>query len=364
MIRTSILKPLLQIIAGFLISISAAAQSDIGIEYLEDEEGLVSAIIITDRHVEQLSVSNTASRDDAILGELTEVNDDCLKFTPAVPFDAGQDYFLHFFCHRINAFRHQLFRIGEDPAIPFPKVINIYPSSTYLPENLLRLYVEFDQPMREDNFLAYVSLLNEQGKELKDAFLPSRYEYWNRERTKITLIFDPGRVKTGLIAHESLGGRILKSGGRYTLTITNDWLSMQGKPLQSKFTKTFEVVSEDMRKINPQNWEVSAPRARSRAPLKIHFGRNIDHINAMTHLVVVDASGDRVAGTLVLSNNEQTLCFAPHKPWLNSRYRILIDPKLEDVCGNNLIHGFDVFEASKISANYVEKYQVLEFTPK
>ena len=46
--------------------------------------------------------------------------------------------------------------------------------------------------------LDYVHLLDDKGKEVKDPFLPLDAEFWNDDRTRYTVFFDPGRQKRGI----------------------------------------------------------------------------------------------------------------------------------------------------------------------
>ena len=43
--------------------------------------------------------------------------------------------------------------------------------------------------------IGYVRLLDEAGGEVRDPFLPLDAEFWNRDRTRFTVFFDPGRAE-------------------------------------------------------------------------------------------------------------------------------------------------------------------------
>ena len=99
-----------------------------------------------------------------------------------------------------------------------PKVIAIYPSSDTLPENLLRFYIQFLEPMKAVHNLENIKLLDENGKEIKGAIFNNVYELWDSRQQQLTLILDPARIKTGLIAHNNLG-RALVPNQHFQLVI-------------------------------------------------------------------------------------------------------------------------------------------------
>ena len=72
----------------------------------------------------------------------------------------------------------------------------MYPSSPVLPANQLKLYIVFSAPMQGGDFWASIHLIDQDGK---PAYLPFvGQEVWNRDNTRLTLIFDPGRIKRGV----------------------------------------------------------------------------------------------------------------------------------------------------------------------
>ena len=58
------------------------------------------------------------------------------------------------------------------------EVIQIYPSGELLPENLLRFYIYFSNPMEGKNSFKYIKLFDQQGVEIKDVFLRYKQELW------------------------------------------------------------------------------------------------------------------------------------------------------------------------------------------
>ncbi len=119
------------------------------------------------------------------------------------------------------------------PPTPTPTTVvaQVYPSGEVIPENQLRLYVHFSAPMGMKGGLDYVHLLDEEGKEVIDPFLPLDAEFWNDDRTRYTVFFDPGRQKRGIPVIVEMG-RSLTEGKSYTLVVDKEWRDGNGLPLK------------------------------------------------------------------------------------------------------------------------------------
>ena len=59
--------------------------------------------------------------------------------------------------------------------------------------------------MQEMDILKHIKLTTEEGKNITGVFFDNQYELWNKDRTEVTLIVDPGRVKLGLLANNKMG---------------------------------------------------------------------------------------------------------------------------------------------------------------
>ena len=350
--------PSIMIKLFLLIAVGLLDTKEASIEIVV-KNGVIQTIIIDNAPPSlscQLFLSKTSK--NPILGEWQQVSNR-LTFKPAVPLDASDTYYLKTNLDNYPWLTVETIRINRNGKKPVT-VVGIYPSANELPENLLRFYVEFSQPMREDDFLSNVSFKDENGNDLSGIFLPSRYEYWNKERTMITLIFDPGRVKAGLRANQKMG-RALQNGKKYQLVIESSCRALNGQKLDRKYSKEFVVTEEVNSVINPNEWIVTPPLANTKGSLILDFNRFIDHLNASTFIAVFDTNGHQISGTTELSNNASTWTFFPEKKWIKGKYKILVYNKLEDICGNNLIHGFDVIKASEIAQKNIQTTTELVF---
>ena len=72
------------------------------------------------------------------------------------------------------------------------RVVAMYPSAPTLPDNQLKLYIVFSAPMQSEDIFPSIHLIDPDGK---PSYLPFvGQELWNRDYSRLTLIFDPGRI--------------------------------------------------------------------------------------------------------------------------------------------------------------------------
>ena len=219
-------------------------------------------------------------------------------------------------------------------------VKQIYPTASKLPENILRFYLYFSAPMREGDFLNYIHLYDEDGNDLKGMFFDNQYELWDPTHHRLTVLVDPGRVKTGLVAHETMG-RAFVPGKTYRLVIDKAWKTLRGKPLQSDFVKTFSVTSEDGTPPDAKQLKVTHPRAGSRGPLTLNLPEPLDHAQLVNFINVKDKHGKVLKGDVGLEQNETVWKFIPTEFWSSGKYAVEIDVRLEDLAANNFTGQFD-----------------------
>jgi hypothetical protein len=221
-----------------------------------------------------------------------------------------------------------------------PSVVNIYPTSDSIPVNILRFYIEFSHPIQELGILNHIKLTTEDGRNITDVFFENQYELWNDDRTKVTLIVDPGRVKTGLLAHNILG-RAFDNGNAYYLTVDSLLRDFNDENLNREFSKKFNTVSEDTTAPNLSDWSVTCPNANTVDFLKIDFNDRIDHISAKTLIKVADDNGRLVEGKIILEKNESVWIFKPVNKWKKGTYNLIVNSRLEDIAANSLNEIFD-----------------------
>ncbi|MEM7298947.1 MAG: hypothetical protein AAF391_11850 [Bacteroidota bacterium] len=112
------------------------------------------------------------------------------------------------------------------------EIIGISPSSSTVPANTLRFYIYFSNPMGFQNPYDFIKLFNGKGEEVIDPFVELPEGLWNENRTRLTVLFHPGRVKRGVEPNLSQGA-ILLEGKKYSLNISNEWLDANANQIET-----------------------------------------------------------------------------------------------------------------------------------
>ncbi|WP_146129910.1 Ig-like domain-containing protein [Flagellimonas meridianipacifica] len=270
-----------------------------------------------------------------ILGNLTCEKGTC-TFIPIVAFTAGQTYEI-----RKNKKTIESFTIDHSSKQKNPELIAIYPSMDTVPQNLLKMYFVFSHPMQHSkSALDFISVFDNTAQKESDIFLEMETELWNKERTRLTLWLDPGRIKTDLIPNQEKGPPLLQKHC-YTISIDSLWTSEQGYPLTRKYVKMLNVVGKDLQRPNPKLWEVNIPKENTQNPLEIRFNEPMDAVLILETIQVKNREGELIEGTFSLLENELKIEFKPEEKWILGNYSVHVNPVLEDLAGNNLERLFD-----------------------
>lgn len=286
-----------------------------------------------------------------LLGE-AKVASGVLRFTPRFPFTPGLTYRVTYADAKGDVSVPKLDRK------PTTVVEQVYPSAKELPENTLRHYIHFSTPMKRGGVYKHIKLY--QGEtEVKYPFLELDEELWTDDGKRFTLLFDPGRVKRGLKPREELGPP-LEEGKKYTLVIDDAWEDEHGVRLKAPYRKEFTVGKPNETGIDPDKWTIVPPNLRARrvGPFQVQFDRPLDHALALRRIWVVGPDGKRLEGTAQTGADERSWSFVT-RGWAAGEYRLVIDTRLEDVCGNRVGEPFevDVFKEvqQKVEAKTVER---------
>jgi hypothetical protein len=315
--------------------------------------GLTSATLDTLRHSpftadRWSSLLRVAVADEgpAVLGQY-QVTAEALRFTPAFPFQDGRRYKVRFDPARISgqaSTSEPVVRatVGR-PAVarsPSTVVQRVYPSGDEVPENLLRMYIEFSAPMARRSGLEHLRLLDDHGQEVTHAFLPLDTEFWSRDARRLTVFFDPGRVKDGIRPNQEMG-RALHAGRSYTLVIGQPWPDAEGQPLVSEYRHRMRVGPAREEALVPASWHVSTPDAGSREPLTVTFPQPLDE-GLLMRALGIRAGDVPVEGDVRTENGETRWVFTPQNPWRAGTYELLALAILEDPAGNRIGRAFEI----------------------
>jgi hypothetical protein len=218
-------------------------------------------------------------------------------------------------------------------------VVAVHAGGGEVPSNLLRVYVELSAPMEPGAAYEHIRLTDSEGRDVKDALLELREELWTPDHRRLTLLFDPGRLKRGIRSNVEMGPPLV-AGHRYHLVIDSAWRDARNSALAAPFAEELRVAGFDSISPDPSRWTMSSPRNNTRDPLRVDFGEPLDHALAMRMITIVDSHGSRIPGLLRLSHDDRTWTFVPATAWPREA-RLRVEPALEDLAGNNLTRLFD-----------------------
>ncbi len=283
----------------------------------------------------------------AMLGERSVV-DGMLVFTPQFPLQPGQSYTAIFSplglrdaARSYTGSVRQVFTLPRKPESPTTTVTAVYPTGDQLPQNLLKIYLHFSAPMSQEDSYKHIRLLNAAGEQVPDPFLELGEELWDVAGTRMTVLFDPGRIKQELQPREEVGPPLLPDQ-RYQLVIDSDWKDAAGNRLAEEFRKEFEVGPPDEVQPRIKAWRVEPPEPNSRGPLQVHFDEPLDHAMLQRVFVITGPDDEIIAGRVEVAGGETLWRFLPENPWKPGRYTITADSTLEDRSGNSLGRPFEV----------------------
>lgn len=280
-----------------------------------------------------------------------------VRFFPHFPFEPGVGYRASF-DPRPLALRNFSEVLTLEFSLPREKnavrtqVSHVFPSSDVLPENLLRFYVCFSNPMQRGMVEKHVGILDHDGQPAPDVLYRAPVELWDRAMRHLTILLDPGRLKRGVGPNRQLGPP-LKPGLEYTLAVNSELLDLSGNPLRESFYKNFRVSEPVRERIAVEKWIVLPPATRSSQPLVLEFPRPLDWAQLWNSIAVVTENGNPIEGKVAIDQSERRWSFTRTSIWVSGSYHIRVASSLEDVCGNNLLGPFD--RPLRTSAELMEK---------
>jgi hypothetical protein len=303
-----------------------------------------------------------------------DVSDGTLRFTPMFPFDEGRQYDVVLDATRLPAgpaaepWRKGLIAaVVERPAVvrsPSTTVTRVYPSGDVVPANQLRLYLYFSAPMDRRSGFDYITLLDDRGQEVVDAFLPLDADFWNDDRTRYTVFFDPGRVKRGILPNRQMG-RALEAGKAYTLVVKREWRDGHGLPLKEEFRRQFRARAAREQALSMAAWKVKTPAAGTRDPVVVIFPDPLDH-GLLRRALGVARGGAGTKGMLdgevAIEDAETRWQFTPRNPWAAGDYDLVALAFLEDLAGNRIGRAFEVDNFERTDITPEPERRTLTFT--
>lgn len=264
-------------------------------------------------------------------GEWT-LEKDRVVFTPKYPLQSGTKF--------------RVLGIDKGLSVQSPKaekskatiVTRILPETAEIPENILRFYIEFNQPMPRGNVYDYVNLFTDSGKKVEWPFLRLEDELWNTDQTRLTLLIDPGRIKKEVKPRIDLGP-VFMAKGKYTLVVSGKWPTLSGETLGADVRKSILSQPPMNAAIDPKSWKLTVPTAKSTV-FRVDFDRPMDRPLTLRCLEVFGPKGEMVVGKSEFTDKSWSI--EAKGRWRPGNYTLRIDPALEDVCGNRVGQPFEV----------------------
>jgi hypothetical protein len=387
---------------GLLLVFAGSAWSDdqpaIKVAFDKNNEGKPSAIAVTglDEGVLKVCAARGAKSPDWAVGAAVRIGggtreeiarrspilgtwrvvDKRLVFEPRFPFLPGTA--LHVTVDRLlltdplsrksDPQTYEL-QIPQRDLTPVTTIEQVYPTRKQVPENQLRFYLQFSQPMVRGDAYEHIKLLDAKGKQIDEVFLELGEELWDADMKRFTLLFHPGRVKKGLVPREELGP-ILEAGKSYTLVVSGKWKDAEGRELvQKEYRKAFSAGPADDEPIDPKKWKLIAPKANTQAAFEAHFGESLDHGLANRVIWIVNANNEKVPGAIELTKEETIWTFVPDKAWTAGKYQLVAEAILEDLAANQIGRPFEVDVFRTIPKKFEKKtvevpFEIREVLPK
>jgi hypothetical protein len=280
-----------------------------------------------------------------VAGRYLLFNDE-VQFIPYFPFEPAVKYCASFDPRPLGApltaesSTLEFLIPPEQNAPTLTKVTHIFPSSDFLPENILRFYVCFSNSMQRGRALEEISLRDCYGRPVTDALYRPPVELWDKTIRHLTVLLDPGRLKRWVGPNVELGPP-LKTGQEYTLEIGSGMIDLYGRPLRESVRKSF-VAGDAVRKhISVEDWTILPPATGSRQPLELIFSTPLDWALLLRTITIEAANGLVIDGRVAVDRCERRWTLTPRSPWIPGPYHTRVGSGLEDVCGNTITEAFD-----------------------
>ncbi len=272
----------------------------------------------------------------AMLGEYTE-NGGVITFTPRFPPSPGVT--LHVtFSPPNGPVVEGAFGEAAKAIAATTKVAQLYPTSDAWPENTLKMYLEFSAPMSVGEAYDHIRVVDAQGRAIIDPFVEIEQELWDASGKRLTILFDPGRIKRGLVDNRESGPPLM-AGRPVTIEVDPSWRDANGSSLAEGFSKAIKVTPAVREMVHVKHWRIDPPKSAD-GELVVTFDRPMDHALAQ-RAISVTKDGSRVAGEISIAENGTEWRFKP-AAWAPGGYYLAVDGVLEDLAGNRPGKMFDI----------------------
>lgn len=357
-------------LASFFIFQSCSSKSDGLIEItLADDFGSVSVEGVRPASENQLpshfrlfitdESGELRTDQSAVIGTYSSQNNR-ITFIPTYALLKGKNYLARYNNGK-NAIE-KTFNIPRNSGTSSSSVHQVYPSIEVLPLNVLKFYIQFSDSMARGFAYDNIHFINAKGDTLKEVYLDLKEELWSPDMKRFTLLLDPGRIKRGLQSLEDLD-YVFEQNGEYSLVINKNWHTADDQPMVTDFQKQFKTTG--FSEVYDSYLEITnTPVRDTQQTLKLSSKNPNDYALLQRVIEVTDASGQQVAGTVLLGKHELSWEFTPAQAWKSTSYQVRIESIIEDLAGNNMINPFDVDNQNSKTVHDAPEYHTLNWQPK
>jgi hypothetical protein len=228
---------------------------------------------------------------------------------------------------------------------PESSLAQVFPSADVLPSNLLRFHLRFARTVEVFDVNEHLRLVDtSEGAEqiVAHPFLDLSDGLWSADGLTLTVLLHPGRVKLGLASHEARGAALLTSRS-YELQMRSeiDLEDIVASKNEWRTLKRFLVSEALDNSMDVTGFAVEAPRADTRAPLRLNLKRVVDRLAIENYVAVTDENGAIVPIDVVTSRSDMTILLRPLNPWRVGTYTVHFANEFEDVSGNRFSASFE-----------------------
>src|SRR5690606_27898227 len=146
------------------------------------------------------------------------------------------------------------------------------------------MYVAFSAPKASGDAYSHIRVVDADGRVVEGPFVEIEPELWDPTGTRLTLLFDPGRIKRGLVDNESSGPPLMP-GRTVIIEVDAAMRDARGAPLAEKLTRTIRVSDAVREPVDVKTWRIEAPASAS-GDLVITFPRPLDRALAQRAISV------------------------------------------------------------------------------
>ena len=260
-------------------------------------------------------------------------------FFPAAPFVRGRIYVVEL--KLVNGSKSKI-EVTFDQAAHVAPTVCLSPATSLIPANNLKLYLDFSEPMEQGVFLKHLTLQKRNGEVVAGAFRET--ELWSPDGKRLTIMFHPGRQKTGVNLNLD-EGPVMIAGEGYDLVVSAQWRSTAGISLGQESAFHLEPITADHEQPDPARWQIHPPKAKTHSPIVVITNELFEPQIFARALQVTQTPGKAEAKVIDLQRVEWR--FTPEQPWKPGKHQITIDPELEDLAGNTPQKAFEIDLSTK-----------------